>query len=167
MGTEGFVFAREFPLHRSGMYALWTNVESLQKWFGPAGVRIPRSSLDLRPGGRYHFCMHTPDGGEMWGLWVFTAVEPGRRLEWRHSFSDRDGGITRHPMGADWPLVLLSSVTFDDVPGVPAATRVAVRWTPHEATDAERAAFAAGYDSMQKGWAGTFDQLARYIASMS
>jgi hypothetical protein len=40
---------------------------------------------------------------------------------------------------------------------------VTVRWIPLNATEVERQAFEAGYDSMQQGWGGTFEQLAEYL----
>ena len=38
------------------------------------------------------------------------------------------------------------------------------RGVPLNATEAERKTFEAGHESMQKGWAGTLDQLTAYLA---
>lgn len=162
-----FVYSREFAIDRARMYGLWTDAASLKQWFGPAGLTVPVCSLDLRPGGRYHFCMRAPDGTESWGLWEFTAIEQDRRLQWLHSFSDASGGRARHPKGADWPLVLSSTVTFEDVAGAPGTTCVTVSWEPHEASDAERLVFDSSHESMRGGWTGTFDRLAHHVAVLS
>jgi uncharacterized protein YndB with AHSA1/START domain len=43
-------------------------------------------------------------------------------------------------------------------------TKVAVRWLPIEATEAERKMFAASQAGPQQGWGGRFEQLAEYLA---
>ena len=53
-----------------------------------------------------------------------------------NSFSDEKGGITRHPGNENWPLELLSTFSFEDVPG--GKTKFTVTWTPHNATEDER-----------------------------
>jgi uncharacterized protein YndB with AHSA1/START domain len=79
-----------------------------------------------------------------------------------NSFSDEAGGITRHPMAPNWPLLMFSTFTFEDVGG--GKTKFTVRWSPHNATEEERKVFAASHDSMRGGWGGTMDQLAAYLA---
>jgi hypothetical protein len=77
-----------------------------------------------------------------------------------NSFSDKDGGVTRHPMAPDWPRELLTTVTFADEKG---RTRVTVHWVPIDASEKERRSFDAGRDSMTQGWGGTFEQLIGYL----
>jgi hypothetical protein len=45
-------------------------------------------------------------------------------------------------------------------------TTVLVRWTPFNATDAERAAFAAGHAGMEQGSGGTMEQLAARLVAL-
>ncbi len=78
------------------------------------------------------------------------------------SFSDEQGGVTRNPWAANWPLETLSTVPLADRNG--GGTEVAVAATADAATEAERAAFAAGFGSMRQGWTGTFDQLGDLLA---
>jgi uncharacterized protein YndB with AHSA1/START domain len=87
-------------------------------------------------------------------------VKP-ERLVWVNSFSDPEGGVTRHPMAPDWPRELLTTVTFADENG---RTRVTVQWVPIDASEAEQRAFDQGRDSMTRGWGGTFEQLVAYLA---
>ncbi|HEV7463055.1 MAG TPA: SRPBCC domain-containing protein, partial [Methyloceanibacter sp.] len=74
---------------------------------------------------------------------------------------DEMGGVTRHPMHQDWPLTILSTVTFAEKDG---KTSITVRWSPYEATEVERKTFEEGRESMRQGWTGTFDRLADYFA---
>jgi uncharacterized protein YndB with AHSA1/START domain len=65
-------------------------------------------------------------------------------------------------MAPDWPLKMLSTVTFADKSG---KTTITVRWSPYQATDVERKTFKEGMDSMRAGWSGTFERLDNYLAN--
>jgi uncharacterized protein YndB with AHSA1/START domain len=158
-----FVISQSFAVPRERMFTLWTDVELLKQWFGPAGVTVPQATMDLRPGGSFHFCMQSPDGTQMWGKWVFKDISPPGRLVWLHSFADEAGHPTRHPMSPTWPLTLLSTVTFDD-DAQPGHTLVTVHWATHDANPAEQATFDMSHPSMQMGWVGTFMQLQAFLA---
>ena len=114
-----------------------------------------------RPRGLFHYGMTAPDGSEMWGRFLYREIEAPRRLVYINSFSDPQGGPSRHPGHLEWPLQILSTVTFEETGG---KTAVTVRWEAHEATELERKTFAEGMQSMQQGWTGTFDQFAGYLA---
>ena len=156
-----FVTTRHFAAPRELVWKAWTEADRLAQWFSPAGFAVLRNELDLRPGGLYHYCLRTPDGNEMWGRWVFREIVEPERLVVIVSFSDAAGEITRHPLGPDWPLETLSTMTLSEHDG---GTELRLEWTPWNATPAELAAFAAGAESMEQGWGGTFAQLEAYLA---
>lgn len=160
-GSREFTLTRTFDAPRALVYRVWTQVEHLAGWFGPKGFPVVSSTLDLRPGGAYHYGMRAANGNEMWGKWVFEEVVPPERLVFRSSFSDPQGGTTRHAMAPDWPLEMRSTVTFAEAAG---RTLLTLRTVAVHASDSERRAFEAGFQSMTGGWGGTFDQLAGYLA---
>jgi uncharacterized protein YndB with AHSA1/START domain len=132
------------------------------QWFGPKGFTMSEGKLDFRPGGLFHYCLRTPDGKEVWGRFVYREIVPPEKLVWVNSFSDADGGITRHPFSKDpWPLQMLTVVTFAENLG---RTVVTVTWLPLDASEAERRVFDANHESMKMGWGGTMEQLATYLA---
>jgi hypothetical protein len=45
-------------------------------------------------------------------------------------------------------------------------TRMRLTWTPHEASDAEIACFAAAIDGMGKGWNAGMELLAKVLAEL-
>ena len=98
----------------------------------------------------------------MWGKLIFREIVPQERLVFIVSFSDAEGGLSRHPLHEGWPLAILSTVTFADAG--PGRTEITVRWVAHDATDAEHEVFEEGKDSMTAGWTGTFDRLDAYLA---
>ncbi len=157
-----FVISRTFDAPRELVWKAWTESERLAQWFGPKGAKIISSNNDLRTGGIYHYGMRTPDGTEIWGRWVYREIEEPSRLVFVNSFSDPEGGITRHPFAPDWPLEMLSTIAFDEIGG---KTRITVRWSPINATELERNVFREGMPSMEQGWGGTLEQLTAYLAS--
>ena len=157
-----FIIMRIFDAPREHVWRAWTEADRLGKWWGPKGFDIVSVKLDLRPGGIFHYCLKSPQGQEMWGKFVFREIVPQERLVFVVSFSDAEEGLTRHPMSADWPLTMLSTVTFADT-GT-GKTTVTVKAVAYEATEAERKTFEASKDSMKAGWTGTFDRLDDYLA---
>jgi uncharacterized protein YndB with AHSA1/START domain len=165
MGNETaneFVISKVLKAPREKVWRAWTDRDELMKWFGPKGCTIPVANLDLRPGGIFHYAMRTPDGKEMWGKWTFREIEAPNRLVLISCFSDKEGGITRHPMASDWPLQTLSTTTFEAQGD---STVLTIRWSPWNATEAEISRFNASHDSMTQGWGGTYEQLAAYLAA--
>jgi uncharacterized protein YndB with AHSA1/START domain len=158
-----FVISRVFAAPRDLVWKCFTDPERMKEWWGPKGGTIVMSKMDFRVGGTYLAAMRDPSGGVMWGKFVYREIAPPLRLVWLHSFSDEAGGITRHPLSPTWPLVLLTTVTFDEEPG--SKTKITLRWSPYEATDEERRTFDAARDGMRGGWSGTFERLDAYLAN--
>lgn len=160
--SRAFTITREFAAPRALVWQIWSERDHLMRWFGPKGFTTQVARMDLRPGGMFHYRMTTPDGKELWGRFVYREIVPPEKLVWVNSFSDPDGGVTRHPFSSDpWPLHLLTVVTFTESAG---RTTVQVTWLPLDASDAERKTFDAGHDSMRMGWGGTLEQLEAYLA---
>ena len=158
-----FTISRVFDAPRDLVWQVWTDAKHLAKWWGPNGVTVEKCDIDLKPGGIFHYALKTPDGGIIWGKWVFQDIKKPERLVVITSFSDATRGETRHPMAPSWPLRMLATTRFEDVGG---KTKITVAWSPLEPTEEERKTFAAGMSSMQQGWGGTMDQLAQYLANI-
>jgi uncharacterized protein YndB with AHSA1/START domain len=109
----------------------------------------------------FHYGMAGPDGSEMWGKFIYREITPPERLVFIVSFSDENGGTTRHPMAPTWPAEMFNTVTFTDHGD---KTLITLRSSAHSATEEERATFKAGHGSMRGGFKGAFDQLAVYLA---
>jgi uncharacterized protein YndB with AHSA1/START domain len=159
--SQEFVMSRVIHAPRERVFAAWTDVGQLKRWFGPKGFVMFSAALDLRPGGTFLYGLRSPQGQDMWGKWTFREIVKPERLSLIISFSDPQGGVTRHPLNADWPRETLSNTTFAEQNG---KTTVSLRWSPLNATPAEQAAFAAGHEGMQQGWSGTMEQLEAFLA---
>jgi len=160
--TKPFVISRTFDVPRDTLWKCFTDPERMRQWWGPKGVTIIASKMDLRPGGTYHYGMRTPDGKEMWGKFVYREITPPERLVFVSAFSDEKGGLTRHPLAPSWPIEMLSMFSFAEAGG---KTTFTVTWSPLNPTPEERATFEASHDSMKQGWSETLEQLGAYLAT--
>jgi uncharacterized protein YndB with AHSA1/START domain len=159
--SRPFIITREFNAPRDLMWKAWTESDRFAQWFGPKGMKMSLVKFDLRPGGMTHYRIETPDGKEMWGKAVYREVVPPEKLVWINSFSDEQGGITRHPLTKDrWPLQMLTVITFAENAG---KTTVTINWLPYESDEDERQVFANNLPNMNMGWSGTLDQLGAYL----
>ena len=156
-----FEIARLYDAPRERVWQAWTEAERMKRWWGPRGFTVHTFKLDLRPGGMCLYGMKAPDGSDMWGKLIYREIKAPEKLVFIVSFSDPQGGVTRHPMSPTWPQYILSTVEFtEDAAG---KTRVKVTWIPQEATEVERKTFDEGREGMKQGWGGTLDQLEAYL----
>ena len=160
--TKPFVISRVFDAPRDRVWKAWTEVEQMKQWWGPKGFVVTHCKIELRPGGKGHYCLRAPDGSDMWGRFVYREIAKPSRLVWINSFSDKDGGLSTHPMNPSWPREMLTTVSFKDLGG---KTEVTVEWIPVDGSSAtELKTFDQGRDSMKGGWTGTLDQFTAYLA---
>jgi uncharacterized protein YndB with AHSA1/START domain len=163
MSDPEIVVSRTFDAPRDLVWKAFTDPEHMKHWWGPKGFTVRASNMDFRPGGSYHYCLRSPDGNDMWGKFVYREIVAPERIVLITSFSDEKGGLTRHPMSPTWPAEMLSTFTFTEQQG---RTTLTIRWSPYNATEAERKTFEDGRKGMQQGWTGTFEQLEAYLGGV-
>ena len=177
-----FQIQRRVAAPRALVFDTFTQARHLRHWFGPKGFTMSHCDVDLRPGGRFHYCLtaiaapgsdpaadqRADDAKElpsMWGLWVFREITPPSRLVYVSGFSAPDGGFAASPFPGPWPLLTLDTTLFEDDGA--GGTLITVRWQALDATPEEEQAFASAFQSMTQGWTGTFEQLDDYLALVS
>lgn len=163
LGDELFTVSRHFKAPRELVWQVWTDAQHLAKWWGPKGFTWIEGKLDFKPGGRFHYGMRSPDGNEMWGLFVFHDIAKPERLTFVNSFSDREGGITRARFFDNWPLEVFNLLTLEEEDG---GTRLILRGAPINARKDEHERFQSMKPSMDQGWSGTMEQLENYLAML-
>ena len=106
--------SRLLPFHREAVFAAFREPQRLARWWGPAGFANTFEAFDFRPGGRWKFVMHGPDGKDYRNESTFRETSPQRvvirhdsapgftlyaalaeegrstRLEWRQVFDTRE-----------------------------------------------------------------------------
>lgn len=162
--TTSLVIEHSFNSSREEVWKAGTEPERIKHWWGPKDFVMTIAKLALHPGGVFHYRLRSPNGQEMWGRFVYGAVEAPERLVFVSSFSDAKGVITRNPMSATWPLEIFNELTLSEKAG---KTKLTIRGGPYAATDIERKTFKDAKESIQKGFDGTFSQLDQYLAKAS
>jgi len=160
-----FVIERSYAVSQARLFQVCSQVEHLQKWMSPAGMKVIKAQQDLKPGGTYHYGMEMPDGNVMWGKATYQEITPSSRLVYAQSFSDKDGGITAHPMAPTWPMEM--TTIFDFIPEGENQTRLKITWINARTSDEEADTFRAAHAGMTQGWTGSLDQLNVYLTANS
>ncbi len=158
--VEGdFVIFRMIDAPRERVWRAWTSETELARWMGPKGGEAGYAKLDLRVGGTYHY-MNTYAGKEMWGLAVYEEIEKPAKLVFVQQFSDKDRGLTTHPLAPTWPKKMRTTVHLQDFG---AKTLISLYWKPIDPTELETKTFLGAMDGMKGGWGGSFDRLDEFL----
>lgn len=102
------------------VFDAWTDPKQAMQWWGPKNFTAPVCQLDLRIGGKYLFCMRSPEGQDFWSTGIFHEIVRPERLVYTDSFADAAGKVvpaSHYGMGDDWPLEMHLKVTFEDHDG--------------------------------------------------
>ena len=162
MNTEAFKMTRDFDAPKDMVWRAWTEADLVQRWYGP-GVETVIHEFEVKPGGLWLNEMRMGERS-MNQRMEFTEVSPTDRLVFLMSNADENWEITANPMMPDWPRTLLTTVTLEDREG---GTLLTLNWDPHEATDAERSAFAAAASDFNKGWGAGMNIIDEILAEIS
>jgi uncharacterized protein YndB with AHSA1/START domain len=163
MTAPTFSIARTFNAPRTLVWESYTEIEHLSRWWGPAGFTWLKGSVDLRPGGMFHYGMRSPTGQEMWGKFIYREILAPEKIVFVNSFSDKDGNTVRAPFSPQWPLEILNTIVFTEKNG---RTTLAMTGMPVNATNEECKLFETMRPSMDQGFKGTLDQLENYLAKL-
>lgn len=153
--AEDIVVVRVFDAPRELVWKAWSEPQHFQRWWGPKGFTSPSATMDFRVGGRYHWCMRSPDGREMWTTGVYREIITPQRLVYTDSPADAHGNAVPPSylgMPGDTIVEGLVTVTLDDEGG---KTKLTLR---HAGLPSAWIKSAAG------GWNQTFDKLAASLA---
>ena len=94
--TESVTLERVLDAPIDLVWQMWTDAEHFAAWYGPTGATVPVIEMDVRLGGKRHFCieMQTPDGqSRMWFVGEYRIIDEPNRLVYTESMSDPDGNL--------------------------------------------------------------------------
>ena len=94
MTDTDVVNSRLIDAPREQVFRACTEAEHLARWWGPNGFSSTFEEFDPRPGGRWRFVMHGPDGTDYPNLCEFVAVEAPSRIALRHLETMHVFGLT-------------------------------------------------------------------------
>ena len=88
VGEQEFVVERQFSAPRTLMFQVFTQPEHLVCWWAPQPYTMPICTIDLRPGGIWHYCMRSPEGQDHWARSVYREIVPPEKLVYTSTFAD-------------------------------------------------------------------------------
>ena len=75
---------RVLPVAPSVVYQAFSDPARLARWWGPTGFTNSFQVFEFRPGGRWEFVMHGPDGRDYTNASVFQSLEPSEHVVIEH-----------------------------------------------------------------------------------
>ncbi|HKR33564.1 MAG TPA: SRPBCC domain-containing protein [Steroidobacteraceae bacterium] len=148
---------RVFAAPRELVFEAWTKPEYLLQWYAPRGCTIRFEAIDVRPGGRFHSCIHNPAFGDCWCVGVYREIVRPERIVYTLATADSAGNeIEPAKAGHDprWPRETLVTVTFEDVRG---ATKLTLEQNVLESL--------AKHTGAHPSWLEMLDRLAALVAT--
>lgn len=152
MKNKDLVIHRVFEAPVEVVWNAWTNPNIVQCWFGPTDFSTPIVKIDLREGGKYLYCMRSPEGEEYWSAGEYLEIEPMKRIVSTDYFSDEDGNLVmpaEYGFEGDWPDKLEITVTFDEIPGARTSFTLCHSGLPNQEHQ----------DQTEASWQESFDKL--------
>lgn len=152
---EPLKIVRDFQAPVDRIWKAWTDAEEMKKWWGPENFTTPVASIDLKEGGKYLYCMRSPEGKDFWVTGVYREIVPNRKLVFTDNFANADGNIvppSEYGMTGDWSDEMLVTVTFEETDGKTRMTLV------HEGLPEGEIKEMTG-----SGWSTSFDKLAEAV----
>jgi uncharacterized protein YndB with AHSA1/START domain len=149
------VITRIFDAPRNIVFKAWSEPEHLMRWWGPHGFTCPVCEMDFRVGGRWRFCMRSPEGNEEWQQGVYREIVEPERIVFSYAFEAVAGasGLSGWTPGHQTTV----TVTFAVHEGN--KTKLTVHQTNFD--------IVAVRDDHVRGWNEALDHLADYVVSDS
>jgi uncharacterized protein YndB with AHSA1/START domain len=162
MATNGsidreIIITRVLNAPRELVFRAWTEPVHLMRWWAPKGCTTPFCKIDLRPGGKFHYCMRMPEGRDIWGIGVYREIVAPSLLVYTDSFADAEGNPVppaHYGMSASHPAETLVTVTFEEHEG---KTKLTLRHAIPVSVE-ER-------EGTEQGWIEMLDRLAEDLAN--
>ncbi len=116
IGEREFVVERQFAAPRALVFQVFTQPQHLKRWWAPRPYTISACTVDLRPGGIWHYAMRSPEGQEHWARSVYREIVPPEKLVYSATFADEHAnpieGVPEH----------LTTIVFTEEAGKTKAT---------------------------------------------
>lgn len=123
----------------------WVDPKQVAKWWGPRGFTLTTRNKEVKPGGKWNYVMHGPDGKDWENRTYFHEVEQYSKLVYDHGATD------------DTPPMFRVTVLFSEVKGHKTKMEMIMALATEEAAK-ETAKFVK-----QAGGNSTWDRLAEFL----
>ncbi|ULG91247.1 SRPBCC domain-containing protein [Leptospira interrogans] len=117
---DELLITRIFNAPRETIFDAWTIPEQLMRWWGPKGFTCPICKIDFKVGGKYLFCMRSPEEQEFWSTGVYKEIVRPEKIVQTDNFADKDGNVvpaSAYGIQGNWPESILITLVFEDHQG--------------------------------------------------
>ena len=124
---------RTFNAPTSKVWMLWTNAESIKKWWSPKDFTAPVVENDFSVGGKFLLSMKSPKGEMFWNAGHYTDITPMKKIVSQLYFYDDKGNMIKGsdiPVPGKWPDSLEVVVQFKDIDGTQTTVTVEEKGIP-------------------------------------
>lgn len=161
--VEPSILTRDFDAPMQLVYEAWTQENHLCQWQVPnADVSCIYKSADIKAGGSALHKMVMPNGNEMWLLTQYHTLDPYHTIVFTQYQSNENGDILP-PSMPNWPKEISATIKLSEANGI---TSMEFIWQPINPTKEEAEAWEASRSQHGKGWGGSFELLAGYLAKL-
>lgn len=140
--------SRVYDAPVKAVWEAWTDPKQVAQWWGPRGFTLTTHSKELKPGGRWNYTMHGPDGVDYPNSTLYHEVEKYSKLVYDH------GGYE------DKPPMFRVTVFFTEIKGKTKMEMTMTLPTPEAAEETRKFVKKAGGNA-------TWDRLAEYVEKES
>jgi uncharacterized protein YndB with AHSA1/START domain len=89
--ADRMIVSRTFDAPRALVWKAWTDPKYVARWWGPKGFTTPVCEMDFRVGGKFLYCMRSPDGQEFWNGGEYHEIVPQEKIVSSMYFADSKG----------------------------------------------------------------------------
>jgi uncharacterized protein YndB with AHSA1/START domain len=116
---------RTFNAPLAEVWKVWTDADSVKKWWGPKGYTGIVARDDVREGGSYVWGMTSTRGKAVWNTGNYTEVVAGKKIVSTLAFADENGRAIpgpQAPVPGRWPNEITVIVEFSESGGKTSVT---------------------------------------------
>ncbi|MCB0636050.1 MAG: SRPBCC domain-containing protein [Lewinella sp.] len=148
---------RTFPATIDRVWDSFVSPLLLQSWWAPPGMHCRYPTVDLRPGGMFHYCFQGDDEHCFWGRAVYQSIEEPNYLSLLDAFADEHGNaVAPSYYGIPGDEVLENLVEFEFTTEGPNTHMLVMMDNPYD---------EAMTEELIQGWHGMFDKLVALLQS--
>ena len=111
---------RSFNAPVEKVWELWTDANTIKKWWGPKNYTAPAIKNDFRTYGSFLFSMQAPDGKISWNSGKYLEIVTFKKIVSTMSFANEKGELvpaSSYGIPGKWPDEILVSVEFEEING--------------------------------------------------
>jgi uncharacterized protein YndB with AHSA1/START domain len=145
-----FSVERTFNAPKADVWRVWTNADSIQKWWGPKGYTALVVRNNVAESGSYLWAMKSDQGRISWTTGVYREVVANEKIVSTMSFADETGKsipASQASIPGNWPDEIIVATEF----------RESSRETTVRVTEAGIPLIV--YPFSKIGWAQQFDKI--------